>query len=109
MKPRTSITFLTMLSAISFVGGCGCGDRVAVRQLQITQLSGYSAESPTGTPWPSFDVDTSQIPPADIERVVERRDGCGNPTTEIKLSSNSRLKIIIVPIDHPTTAPGLHE
>src|SRR5947207_3254326 len=78
--------------------GCGCGDRAAYRSITITEMRGVGSGA-----WGPIEVDTSQL--AGIERGrVEHADGCGNPSSELRLFPNRPIKIMIVPATQPAAS-----
>jgi hypothetical protein len=87
---------LAVFSAIAFlVAGCGCGDTVAVRQVQISQWRG------SGT-WHAIEV---EVPPEIVEEKIERKDKCGNPVTELRLATDLPVRVIVVPTTKPIASP----
>lgn len=47
-------------------------------------------------------VDVSQLPLGAIDKRVERKDACGNPITELTISSNCPIKVVLVPLTRPS-------
>jgi hypothetical protein len=88
---------IAMIIAACFIGGCGCGDTIANRRVEIVEPTGFSADSVRLQP---LDVDTSQLPPGTIKR-TDRKDQCGNPVTELRLFPKGGIKIMIVPTTQP--------
>ena len=89
---------VTLALCLFMVGGCGCGDRVAIRSITITEGLGGNSGA-----WGPVEVDTSQLPPDSVEHRVDRIDECGNPVSELRIFPNRPIKIMIVPATGPST------
>ena len=69
------------------MSGCGCGDTAAVRHLTVFQFRGVHTSQ-------AFDV---EAPDGVIVSRSERKDGCGNPITDLRITADQPVKIVIVP------------
>jgi hypothetical protein len=88
-----AVMFVGLLTVSVFVSGCGCGDRAAIRQVQLTELYGSNSG-----PWGPIEVDLSQLPADAVLSRVEKNGSCGAPITEIRIQPNQPFKVVIVPI-----------
>src|SRR2546425_5021977 len=85
-----------LMAATLFVCGCGCGDRAAIRQLQLTEMFGSNSG-----PWGPIEVDLSQLPPGAVKKRVEKEGTCGAPITELQIFPNHPIKVVIMPKSPP--------
>ncbi|HVX85998.1 MAG TPA: hypothetical protein VH253_14540 [Phycisphaerae bacterium] len=73
----------------------GCGDRIATRQIFITQ------QGMAVTQWDiPIALDTSHVPDASVER-TDSRDADGNPVTHLTFSTGQPIKLVLVPATSP--------
>jgi ankyrin repeat protein len=91
----TAIRLVALFVGVFFLAGCGCDDTVARRELDLNAIEGAPGQSVP------IAIDTSQLPQAKIDNRVERKDGCGNPITELTIFSNVSIKVVLVPVTQP--------
>ena len=89
------VTYAISLASLICAAGCGCGDTVAQRRLLLTEDRGISSGA-----WGPFEIDASQLPAAVYQR-IEKRDACGNPVTELRISPNRPIKVVLMPSTQP--------
>jgi hypothetical protein len=84
---KRGLCWVLAIAAMIAAGGCGCGDRVAFRDLQIRQHRGPAT-------WDAYEL---EVDPSLIAERRDAKDGCGNPVTELRLTTDKPVKILIVP------------
>jgi hypothetical protein len=90
---RRNLVTMVVSAASLLAGGC-FGDRVAYRNLFVSQYKssqGYSGP---------FIVDTSQIPADMVER-TESVDQYGNPVTSLTIRPSCPVKVVLLPATRP--------
>jgi hypothetical protein len=75
------------------LSGCGCGDRIATRRIEIVELG-------RGVTYP-IEVDASRISQdSNVER-SEKTDDCGSPSSVLRIYPKQPIRIILVPSTQP--------